>query len=73
MASDDITDVERLVEFWHSPGGDPTHGKDLGHVAADVLKELKAVKIVRETAADPVNPTALIRSATSYLDELDRA
>lgn len=71
--ADDITDGERLVEFWHSPGGDPVRGKDLMHIAGDVIKELEAVKILRLVAEDPINPAAVIRLATRYLEELDRA
>lgn len=68
-----ISDGERLVEFWHSSGGDPTHGKDLGHVADDVIKDLEAVRILRLVAQDPINPAAVIRLATRYLEDLDRA
>jgi hypothetical protein len=69
---DEITDVERLVEFWHSSGGDIARNKDLAGIAVEVLKELKAVLIVRDIVADPVDIEALMR-AGEYLDELDRA
>lgn len=76
MADDDITDVDRLVEFWHretplSPDG---HLMFLDDYARErVLKELEAIEILREVAGDPINQAAVIRRAADYLDALDRS
>lgn len=69
---DDITDVERLVEFWHSSGGDIARNKDLADIAAEVFKELDVIKILREIAGDDAD-SVVARLAKSYLDDLDRA